>query len=98
MLKQLDGPDLLAIMESTMQISTEQQKPNKLAIKNAYDKAQSFRIEICEHCSFESTEIEIEPNAIKVIDFTVRGVPGEKTVVIRDNLNNFYAKESFTVN
>lgn len=97
MLKQLDGPDLLAIMQSDIEIPTNQQKPNKLAIKNAYNKVQSFKIEICEHCQFAETEVEIQPNEIKIVDFSVKGVAGEKTVVIRDDLNNFYAKKSFTV-
>lgn len=101
MLENMGDDDLLAVMESEMIISSGEQKPNKLAIKNAYEEPQTFNIEICEFCSFDKETVELPAGSVEIVDFAVRKPSGEssgeRTIVVRDDLNNFYAKESFTV-
>ncbi|HII71728.1 TPA: hypothetical protein HA265_03155 [Candidatus Woesearchaeota archaeon] len=93
---ELDDGKLIAVFEKRLEVPSAS-KQNRLAIRNAYDKNAKFLIEICQDCKFSQTEVEIAPQGTEFISFQVNAVPGEKTVVVRDEKNNFYAKDTFIV-
>ena len=69
---------------------------NVLGIYNAYDKPMTFNIEPCQFCTFANSTVTIPAKSTATIDFTAKN-SGDKTIVIRDKLNNYYSKTSFTV-
>ncbi|MFC1722834.1 hypothetical protein ACFL0V_01715 [Nanoarchaeota archaeon] len=96
-LEQLKEGKLIAFLENSLTIPEGSTRENKVAIRNAYDVPTLYNIEICENCEFAETSVELGPNETRFISFKVRPVPGEKTLVIRDSNNNFYAKDTFLV-
>jgi hypothetical protein len=85
----------VAVYDKEMVISGDYQKDNYLVIKNAYNKVSDFKIEGCTGCEIMN-ELKIEANGHHIIKFGVQGV-GEKEIIVKDGLNNYYGKAEFTV-
>ena len=93
---QLNNSKLMVFQDKELIIPGGETADTMMAFKNA-NGGKIFHIEICENCHFEETEIYLEQGNATVVYFTVDGVPGEKTLVIRDENNNFYTKDAFNV-
>ena len=97
LLAQLSNSHLLVLNDLDIEIPAGQRARTMMALKNGQNTEQTFRIEICEYCHFGTTEITLAPNNATIVYFEVEGVPGKKTLVIRDGQNAFYTKKTFTV-
>lgn len=95
LLQKIGKGQLVAIYDEELLISNDVEKDNYMIIKNAYPAVRDFKIEACEGCEIMN-ELKIEADSYHIIGFPVRG-EGVKTVLVKDELGNYYGKAAFTV-
>ncbi len=96
-LSQSHNNKLLVLKDEHLMIPKGEKAQTMLAFKNADDVPELFDIEICQNCHFNVTKVALDPGNSTVLYFDVDGIPGTKTLVIRDKDGNFYTKASFIV-
>jgi hypothetical protein len=94
---QISDGRIVEIYEEFIRLSPGESKDNWLIIKNAKEWKETFTIQPCQGCSFDTTTATIEPGRYEIIRFVLNASEGQKEIKVKDSLNNAYGYAKISV-
>jgi hypothetical protein len=95
--KEISGGKLVEVYDEYVRLSAGETASNWMIINNVKDTGETFTIQPCGGCQFESTIIDISVGKYKVIKFSVSASAGEQEIRVKDSRNNAYGFAKFNV-
>lgn len=97
LVKEISGGKLVEVYDEYVRLKAGETGENWIIINNVKDAGDTFSIEPCGGCTFESNFVDISLGKYSIVKFTVSADAGEKEIRIKDSHSNAYGFAKFNV-
>ncbi|MBW2964385.1 hypothetical protein KY363_02900 [Candidatus Woesearchaeota archaeon] len=97
LLSEMDSGKLVEVYQKSVELKSGDTVDNWLIINNIKDAGDTFSIEPCSGCTFDSDFVDISLGKYSIVKFKVSAEAGAKEIRIKDSHSNAYGSATFNV-